>query len=334
MADYRLSIIIPVFNVENYLRECVESVLNQPHNGCQIILVDDGSTDGSGALCDEYRGRDICVIHQENGGPSAARNAGLEAAQGRYIAFLDADDRIAQDSLSSILQWIEGTAADICFMEATFFYPDGRSNSLGDCIEQRHIRKKTREEVFQYLSTRPKYPGSACTKIFRKGFLTEHSLRFSEDRRSGEDLGFVFHCLLAAREYDCLNIPYYEYRKNREGSITTQTNMMTFSGPKKFIEDVVETACDHQKPKNTIGQYALGFAAYEYSIILWEYSRLTGDDKRQAGEFLREFRWVMQYGKNRKCRMVRRMVQSLGISGASGCLDVYMTIRQSKLTSK
>lgn len=96
------SIIIPVYNVEKYLNECVDSVLNQKNVDYEIILVDDGSTDNSGQICDEYlkKHSNVSVIHKVNGGLSDARNAGLESAEGDYILFVDSDDKIEENSLS------------------------------------------------------------------------------------------------------------------------------------------------------------------------------------------------------------------------------------------
>ena len=100
----QLSFIIPVYNVEAYLIECVESIISQIEDNCEVILVNDGSTDNSGKICDEYalNYAFINVIHKENGGLSSARNAGLKCAKGEYIAFIDSDDRIASNSVKQI----------------------------------------------------------------------------------------------------------------------------------------------------------------------------------------------------------------------------------------
>jgi len=100
--DAEISIIIPVFNVEKYIGICLESVINQTFRNLEIILVNDGSTDGSGKICDEYAARDsrIRVIHQENKGVSAARNEGLRLSSGKYVGFVDGDDWIDDDMLS------------------------------------------------------------------------------------------------------------------------------------------------------------------------------------------------------------------------------------------
>ena len=122
-----VSFIVPVYNVQYYLQECVDSILNQCTDKCEIILVDDGSTDSSGTMCDEYEKSSTIIktIHKVNGGLSSARNVGVENAKGRYVAFVDSDDRIADNSVSIIVGWAENSQVDICFMDAIKFFPDG-----------------------------------------------------------------------------------------------------------------------------------------------------------------------------------------------------------------
>lgn len=324
MAQYKLSIIIPVYNVEKYLGECLNSILKQQHDGCEIILVDDGSTDSSGLLCDGYRTEDITVIHKQNGGLSSARNAGLDVASGKYVAFLDSDDRLSDGSIPSILEWIDNNDADICFMDAIVFYPDGRSRSLGDCIDQEEIRGKSKEEVFLHLSTRPKYPGSACTKLYRLDFLAEHGLRFPNDKRLSEDLGYVLDCMLSAEKFDCLNIPYYEYRQNREGSITNRVDMKTFSGMQQFVEAAAAKLCAGKIPNDRICEYSMSFVAYEYSIMVWRYARLNAQDKKCAKTVLKKYKWVMAFSRSKKCKLVRWLINIAGLSAGSKILDMYL----------
>ena len=111
----KLSVIVPVYNTEKYLRECVDSILAQTFTDFELILVDDGSTDGSGAICDEYAGKDsrIRVIHQENGGATLARRSGVRIAQGEYVAFVDSDDWIAQHIYQNMMEKAETCGADV-----------------------------------------------------------------------------------------------------------------------------------------------------------------------------------------------------------------------------
>ena len=125
MKKKALSIIIPVYNVEAYLEQCVKSILDQSTPEVEVILVDDGSTDDSGKLCDKFaaQSKELIVVHQENGGLSAARNTGLRFATGRYITFVDSDDFIGNNSIQKILSWIEtwtNTAAVVLQLDIAY----------------------------------------------------------------------------------------------------------------------------------------------------------------------------------------------------------------------
>ena len=332
MSELRLSIIVPVYNVEAYLRECVESVVGQWDASCEMILVDDGSPDGSGKLCDEladqYDG--ISVIHQENRGLSGARNTGLDAAKGKYVAFLDSDDRIAAGSLSRILTWIDGEGADVCFMEAIKFYPNGESEPLGDAIVGEAIRGKSREESFAYLSSRPKYPGSACTKLFRRAFFEENGIRFPSDRRLSEDLGFCMNSFLLAKDFDAIGGDYYEYRQSRDGSITNSISMRNFNDLGRFVSESVERLTADRKATDAVNRYAMSFVAYEYSIMMWQYSQLDKANRKEAKRFLKTYRWVLNYGTTKKAVAIRLLVKVLGIGAVSRLLACYMSWRQKR----
>lgn len=124
-SERTVSVIVPVYNVQEYLQDCVDSVLRQTHEDLDVILVDDGSTDGSGRLCDEYGARDdrVRVIHQTNAGPSAARNRGIRAARGSWFTFVDSDDWISPSSVESLLSALQDHQADIAvagFVQARY----------------------------------------------------------------------------------------------------------------------------------------------------------------------------------------------------------------------
>lgn len=319
MDDIELSFIVPVYNVEDYLNECLDSIIVQIEgmNCVEIILVDDGSTDNSGTICDEY-GKIysyIQVIHQKNLGLSCARNAGLKVASGKYIAFVDSDDKITQGSLQKIISWVEKTKADIYFMQAKKFYSNGYKVDLGDGINHKNIYGRSKREVIKFIAKSKKYPGSACTKLYRRAFLIEAGLYFPNDRRYSEDLGFVRDCLLTANSFDCIDIPYYEYRQNREGSITNSFSIKKFNDIVTFLSDSIEIADRGEKEYK---KYIMSFVAYEYCILLWHLSDVTkGYD--EAYSILLKYAWVQKYGMNIKIKCIYLCTKLLGIRYTS-CL--------------
>ena len=325
-----ISFIIPVYKVEKYINECVDSILNQLTDACEVILVDDGSPDRSGVICDGYADRDsrVKVVHQKNSGHSAARNAGLKMAVGEYVSFIDSDDYIGQGCVKEILNWIKTADADICFMEGYKLFPDGTTESLGDEIVRSQILGRSKEEVFQHLATLPKYPGSACTKLFRREFLMENDLKFPIDLTHAEDLTLCLNCFLKAERFDALPCPFYYYRQNREGSMTSKISGSSFHGLSEFVSNFADSLTDKQRnPHTRITGYAMAFVAYEYSILLWEYSRLNTAEKNAAKEFLQDYKWVLSYGASKKTKLIQKVVRILGVDLTAKVLDVYMRNR-------
>lgn len=211
-----VSVIVPVYNVEGYLRRCIESILGQSYEKIQIYLVDDGATDLSGKICDDYEKMDkrITVLHKENGGLSSARNAALDIEDGDYIVFIDSDDYVCKDYIKVLLQAIEETKADISvcdFVKGTdeeYIFPR-ESNVLHkdvyssrECLEQWHSSHKKNETV-------------AWGKLYRADLF--ENIRFPEGKLH-EDI-YITHCVIEKAEKVCfINNKLYYYFE-RPGSI-------------------------------------------------------------------------------------------------------------------
>ena len=175
-----ISVIIPVYNVEKYLRECLDSVLAQTYTDYEVIMVDDGSTDASGAICDEYAARDerFRVIHKENGGASTARNAGLNAAAGEFLYFLDSDDLLCADAFRKMLCCALDNNADLVFIEAETFNEDNTDRKGSYYYHQ------------QYLPQSPYEVMGTPFFFIKKSVFDNNGLRFTE--------GIVYEDLIMA----------------------------------------------------------------------------------------------------------------------------------------
>ncbi len=322
----KLSFILPIYNVARYLPQCIDSILSQMTCDCEIILVDDGSTDGSGAICDAYAQGDprITVLHKENGGLSSARNAGMEIAQGDYVCFVDSDDYLAHGSVGPLLDWLEGGTADILFLQCDKVYPDGTLEPMADGITADGIRGKSREQVLAFLAGCPKFPASAWAKLWRRDFLRENGLEFPGGRLS-EDLGYCLDAFLLAKSFDVLEAPFYRYRQSREGSITHTVTPKYYFDTAWFVS---ETARRFPAPADAAASYALSAAAYEYAILLWQHLSLTGENRARALAFLREYQWVLRHGRSAKTRMLALVSGVLGIRITAKILNIYMENRQ------
>lgn len=188
-----ISVIIPVYKAEKYLRECVDSVIDQTYSNLEIILVDDGSPDGCPSICDEYAviDRRCKVIHKENGGVCTARNAGLDASSGEYVAFLDADDTLLNDSLEKLYSAIEDNDADISIGWKTNVTEEGKNLGCPYRIEK--ALWKGTEGIENSLKDHP-----ACYAVWGKLYNRNAimDIRFEEGRKVHEDSFFFFQCLL------------------------------------------------------------------------------------------------------------------------------------------
>lgn len=212
-----LSVIVPVYNVETYLSRCVDSILSQSCSGMEVILVDDGSWDGSGALCDRYAAADsrVRVIHKENGGLSSARNAGLDAAAGEYVTFVDSDDWIEPDSYDAMIALLERYgAALVCGGRWDVNGKTGRKTpGLCPKKEERISGREMAGRIFLWDGC----DSSACDKLYRRSLFA--SLRFPEGKVC-EDVSVMYKIVLEAETVVLWNRPFYNYY-HRPGSITT-----------------------------------------------------------------------------------------------------------------
>lgn len=208
--DSLVSIIVPIYNAEKYLDSCIQSVLRQAYTNWELILIDDGSTDKSGRIAEEYGFADerITVFHQKNLGVSLARNQGIDEATGNYVVFLDADDELIEDCLAKTVNIAEETNADVVA---------GRSCENQELFQDRIIwtgaealENSLKDHLFTY---------SACAKLIRREFIGK--TRFTPDIRINEDSYFVFQLLCKQNVFVLTNDVIYFYRANSESSSRT-----------------------------------------------------------------------------------------------------------------
>lgn len=211
-----LSVIVPVYNVEAYLVKCVDSILNQTYKNLEVILVNDGSTDTSGSLCDALARKDsrIRVIHKENGGLSSARNAGMDAAAGEYITFVDSDDWIEADAYEHLMGLMQQYRVQLVC--GGNFDVDGATGkrTLGVCPKKEEL--VTAEEFVGKMFLWQGCDSSVCDKIFHRTLL--ENFRFPEGQVS-EDVAITYKIVLGAERAVLSEKPFYNYY-HRVGSIS------------------------------------------------------------------------------------------------------------------
>lgn len=221
-----ISIIVPVFNVENYLSTCLSSILKQTFSDFEVILVDDGSTDCSGEICDDWVLKDkrIKVIHKQNGGLSSARNVGLDIAKGDFISFIDSDDYIAPDLLAKLKSAFEAKPdvdISVCVMDCV-------TEKSSAKYQKRFLRYRHSGVIpsFNFLTLifKHKVDNAVCNKLYKRSVIGD--IRF-EEGKINEDILFNIAVLMQAKNIFYLSESLYYYRI-RIGSITQQANPKLF----------------------------------------------------------------------------------------------------------
>ena len=240
----KLSIIIPVYNVENYLSRCLESILNQTFNDFEIICVNDGSTDNSLAVLQKFKSNDerIIIIDKKNEGSGVARNVGLSIAKGDYIYFVDGDDWIEDNALDKIVVKADELNTDILIFGGLSFYNNKGKNGgySADKLPKQYLNKvfsskDIKKDIF-------KFPSTAWTKLYRREFLLKNNIKF-QDIKVGQDQLPFFHSMIKAERIALLPENIYCYRKNRKGSAMNVKKKKSFSPIYVFygIEDMLKS---------------------------------------------------------------------------------------------
>ena len=289
----KLSIVIPVYNVRKYLAECVASVQAQHLRDYEIILVDDGSTDGSGAMCDEIAATDparIRVVHKANAGLGMARNTGIEAAEGRYITFLDSDDTIHPQAYSACIEALETNRAH----QARFRHrrmTDGDATDLGDVSQHPFIYNtpELMRNIAKVIFGQPyvgddqyNLGGSACMAVYRLDIIRDNGVRFHSERELlSEDYVFNYDYCMVSDSIVWIPREYYNYRVV-ESSLTNTKFLQKMERAENFCRFVTERMhADGFGPADD--RYAHGYCIQMLRVcgksILAD-PRLSGNEKR------------------------------------------------------
>ena len=227
----KVSIIVPVYNIENYIRVCVESILAQTYESFELILVDDGSKDNSGILCDEYAAIDsrVKVIHKENGGVSSARNTGLQQAKGKWIMYVDGDDWIEPDMIESLIETAKATEADLVFGDYMKYGPYAGNHKLPTWSTD---KKDSMSRYIAYSMT------TIWGSIAKRSLYTEHSLKSPDGVSYCEDFHLIVRLCHFANKIVNVHRSFYHYRY-RPTSIMSNMNRKTEADEQWVYQDTI-----------------------------------------------------------------------------------------------
>lgn len=227
-----ISVIIPVYNVETYLSNCIESILNQTFREFEIILVNDGSPDNSDKICEDYAKKDsrIRIFHKENGGVSSARNLGIEKSLGKWLTFVDGDDFIEYDSFEKIFSTYLEIDSDIIIARSY----KNNNGKLEECYPFDVNYKGMSFDGIKLNIDKGYMRGSACGAFYKKTFLTQHNISFPFFLKNSEDSIFLMICFINAKKIEFSDIHIYNVNE-REGSATRS---WTFERVKFMINNI------------------------------------------------------------------------------------------------
>lgn len=327
MAD--ITIIIPVYNVEAYLRECLDSVLVDNAFTGQVVCVNDGSIDGSAAILEEYKKKypNVEVYNQENQGQSVARNTGLDKAKGEYVLFLDSDDYYRKGAIAYLEGLIKKNP------EVDFFYMDGTVTSAGKLLYELPYKEPVKLPLreyydYEYAQYRTTPQGCICSGMYKRVFIERNHLRMLPRTRYEDEL-FIFEVFLKDGICMALQVeePYYFYRVGREGATTAKYTLTHFYNRRTIIhacfEKMVEAGLTTEARKrrvmglceeNLAQSYLHGFECEVGKFVTKEDARImracavTRDEKKMARLARVSPRLCAAYRAGRLPEGVRRIV--------------------------
>ncbi len=225
----KVSIIVPVYNTVEYLPQCLDSLINQTLKEIEVILINDGSTDGSGDVCDEYAKNYpqlFRVFHKDNGGSASARNLGLKSAKGDYIIVCDSDDWVDNDMYETLWRSAVENNADIVSCDYYFEYPDGSS-----LHKKGHITATDQHSaIIEILSGSN---NSSCSKLIKSSLFNEHNIDYQENINLGEDALILYKLLPFCKCFVPIKRPLYHYRRNMLSG--SYTNSMTMKKAEQLV---------------------------------------------------------------------------------------------------
>jgi len=303
----KFSVVIPVYKVEKYLNPCVKSVLEQTYTDLEVILVDDGSPDRCGAMCDDWAKKDdrIRAVHQENGGLSAARNTGIRNATGDYILFLDGDDWWESNTvLESIARQLELTPADVL----SFNYRKSFNGISQPTYFDEALVSSKKVETLEQIIQKDRWINGACNKASSRKLLVKNELYFRLGITS-EDIDWTLRVALKAETFAFANICVFVYRQHSASISHTVA-------PKnvKMLCDNVLTCVRLLEKADALKAEALKpYVAYQYSTLLYNVASLSKQDRIPLMPDVRQMKYLLACSGNPKVRLIYKCIRVLGL---------------------
>lgn len=294
-----VTVIIPVYNVEKYLDTCICSVLQQTYENWELILVDDGSTDHSPQICDNYANSDvrITVYHNSNYGASYSRNFGIDRSQGKYLTFIDSDDWIGKNYLSNLVQAIEQTDSDLAISSYYLEYAD---RSVLDSVDKRQLTGVLAKDLVKLY----RLTAGPCYKLYCRDVIRTKGIRFPLGRSYSEDRVFNYKYLRSIRRYCYIDTPQYHYRQWGDSSLSKQRSMKAFDDALYALKEEKEFL----QAMHASGKYEMLYMSTIDYLGAFRETNETGDSYEAYCERFRQVKEIVPVAYS--IRSLKRLVAS------------------------
>lgn len=327
MKELLISVVVPVYQVKDYLEKCIDSIVNQSYTNLEIILVDDGSTDGSGEICDRYKSKDsrILVIHKENEGLVSARKSGVNIATGDYLCYVDGDDWIETDYIEKYVKCIEDKEIDMVW-GLTYYkeYADcvqlcGKYTVSSEQLTDENIQK----ELYAYASGEGVYPSdlaySLCTMCFRKEFIRKVQNYVSNKVIYNEDFFCMMRCLLMTDKVKFMRNDGYHYVQRENSMVRKKSKKNANIGEKnKLIKEINDNYPEKSSLKKLIYQQCCIAEILHGNI---EYLQNEKNDEVIPYRNAKKNRDILLYGVGNAGLHILEYFQTSKICKVVGCMD-------------
>lgn len=310
MNNALVSLIVPIYNAEEYLTNCIDSILKQTYNNIELVLVNDGSIDRSGLICEEIRAKDsrVKVIHTKNSGPSAARNSGILVSEGDFLQFVDADDHIDNTMVHELLSVCD-KKVDLVLCG---YYKNG--------VESKQIIPNS-EGVYTLTEFMTRFPklfkqnfiNSPGNKLYRTNIIKENAIKFNANINNGEDLLFNIEYIKQCRFISSVKLPLYHYNILANPSSLTkeykenffESRKLIFKNLKDLLEDYTKELPHIKKLlEDTYSEYLLS----SITNLFHAESQLNRDEKRKQLSEIMEDKWVVENIENIEKNKLRGII--------------------------
>lgn len=286
-----ISVIVPVYKVENYLRQCLDSLAAQTLDDIETIIVDDGSPDGCPAICDEYAAKDarMKVVHKENGGLLSARKAGFAASKGDYIGFVDGDDWVEPETFMNMHNAIIKYSPDMVLSDFLCDYGD-RAEPSSQCFEEGFYgRERLEKEIFPRMLFDGRFYSfgvnpNCWSKLVKRELIEKNLSPVDERIRMGEDAAFIYPCMLDSQSITCVKTPTYHYR------ITEQSMSNAYD---ERLKDIILLPYKRLKEKNAESDFDIS-SQLDYYLLYMVNFLLRNEAKKANAHSKKERRAVIE----------------------------------------